>query len=221
MTSRQPAPTTSSNHGRRSSPAGTARRRAGRSGARSRRRCRAAGGASVRLGADAGSHGLVARRGLGRVGDADDLAELDRQLDRSSAPRQALLLVGVEQRSGRRGRRGPGRASTRGWPRRGCPSTCPARRTAASGARRRRRGTRAPSCHRVGDARLERVDGVAFDASVGRVHVPRLRAASRRSLLSIELVERLVGQAHELPPPPARARRTPPSSAGPDRRSAG
>ena len=131
----------------------------------------------------AGGHGLVAGGGLGRIGHADHLAELDRELDRRAGARQPLRLVGVEQRRRRRGRRARGRASTPGWRRRGGRSTCPGRRTAASGGRRRRRGRPGRRCHRSAYAGLERVDGVALEPGVAGVHVPRREQLPRPRLV--------------------------------------
>ena len=47
--------------------------------------------------ADSGSHRRVSGGGLVRVGDADDLAELDREVDELSGAGKTLLLIGVEQ----------------------------------------------------------------------------------------------------------------------------
>ena len=54
----------------------------------------------------------------------------------------------------------------------------------------------------LGVAGVERVHGVALEAGVARVHVPR-REQLPRALLVVEVVERLVGQPHELPAAPA------------------
>ena len=97
-------------------------------------------GRRCRFFADAGRHRLVACGGLGGIGHADHLAQLHGEVDRRPCARQPLRLVGVEQRIRQPCRSARGRASRPGWRRRGGPSTCPARRTAASGERHRRRG---------------------------------------------------------------------------------
>ena len=97
-------------------------------------------------------------------------------------------------------RRARGRASRRGWRRRGCRRTCPARRTAASGGRRRRRAApaRAPL---LGVAGVERVDGVALERGVAGSRRPTARAAPRPRSSSSSSSDSC-GEAHELPAAP-------------------
>ena len=168
--------------GRRRCPARTARPACGAVGwMKPRRRCRAARAPRSSSPVTAAAIASSRRGGLGRVGDADHLAELDRELDRRARARQPLLPRSVSSSaSGGAAGRARGRASTRGWRRRGCPEHMPwpangGIRCAASPARNTR-----PACHCSAYARLERVDGVAFEARVARVHVPRREQLPRR-----------------------------------------
>ena len=60
-----------------------------------------------------------------------------------------------------------------------------------------------PDLPPLGDPGLERVDGVALEPGVAGVHVPRARAAPTPAPPGSRSSRRLVGQAHELPPPAA------------------
>jgi len=53
-----------------------------------------------RFGADGGGHRFVTSGSGDRIGNADDVAELHRELDRLASVREPLELVGVEQRVG-------------------------------------------------------------------------------------------------------------------------
>ena len=68
-------------------------------------------------------------------------------------------------------------------------------RWAASPARKTR-----PVTPPLGVAGVEGVDGVALEPGVAGVHIP-WREQFPRPRLFVQLVERLVRQAHELPPP--------------------
>ncbi len=146
------------------------------------------GQAGWRSGAvDAGRHRLVPRCGLGRVGHADHLAELDRELDGRRRARQPLGLVRVEQRVG-----GEAVEHEVELPRQ-VGGVAQARAHALAGERWHEVGGVAGEEHvpgppLVGTARVERVDGVAFEARVAGVHVPRLEQLPR-PLLVVQLVD--------------------------------
>ena len=181
VTRRHPAPWTSSNH----RPSRFACGNSSPGERRARRATRPAGepgqpGHLGHLAGDGRGHRLVARRGLGRVGDADDLAELDREVDRGDRARAAAPP--------RRSRAASGAArpveDEVELPREVGRVADPGAHALAGERRHQVRGVAGeedpPVLPPLGDPGLERVDGVPFDAGVARVHVPRRRAASTR-----------------------------------------
>ena len=205
VTSRQPTPWTSSNQRPSRSPCGNS---SPASGAPAATRPLAIRGQARRLADPAvvrRGHRLVARRGLGRVGDADHLAELDREVDRRAGARSALLVVGGQER-----RRGAPVEHEVELPRQ-VGRVAEAGAHALSGERRHLvRGVAGeedpPDLPPRGDPRLERVDGVPLEAGVARVHVPRREQLPGPGLL-VQVLDPFLGEAHELPAPAARSAR--------------
>ena len=154
-------------------------------------------GTAISSPVDRGGHRVVARRGVVRIRHADHLAELHRELDRPPRARQPLDLVRVEQLvAGTPGEDEvelPGEVG--GVAQSGAHPLAGERRHLVGGVAGEERPSGAPA---RGVPGLERVHRVALQPGVARMHVPR-REQLPRSGLVVELVERLVGEPHELP----------------------
>ena len=140
-----------------------------------------------------------------RIGDADQLAHLDRQLDHRPRVRTTLEPVGVEQ-----GVRCQATEHEIELPRQvggvadaGAQSLTGEGRRLVGGVAGEEHPTAAPLLDPSG---LEPVDGVLLEAGVVRAGVEWLEQAPRRGLL-VQLIHGLAGQGHELPPAPAGAAR--------------
>lgn len=152
-------------------------------------------------GDDLGRHGGVAGGRLGRVRDADDLAEVDGELHQRLHVRGALGVVGVEQGDGGTAAQHqvelPGEVG--GVTQAGAHALPGERRRLVGGVPGQQDPAVVPPLHPPG---LEPVHGVALERGVAGVHVPR-RQQLPGGGLGVELVEGLAGQAHELPAPTA------------------
>jgi hypothetical protein len=148
-------------------------------------------------------HGGVALGGGVGVGDADDLAQLDGEVDDGLDRRHPLGAVGVEQRP--RGEAGEHQIELPGQvgrvPEAGAQALTGERRHLVRGVAGEQHRPAPPLLHPPG---LEGVDGVALEGGVVGTDVPWRKQLPGGGLV-VEEAAVLAGQAHELPPAPARA----------------